>query len=259
MYRTYPRLSGECGGKNYHLIHSSADIASAAVATVRGAFEYSGQKCSATSRLYVPESKWAEMRDLLVSMMDQLIIDSPIKFDSFSSAVIDEASFDKIESFIEHGKSSPHMLLLSGGYCNKANGYFIQPTLFQTSDPKERLMPEEIFGPVLTAFVYKDSEYDQVMSLIENTTPFALTGAIFCRDEKVLGRSCEMLRQSCGNLYINDKSTGAVVNQQPFGGARLSGTNDKPGGLFYLTKWTSPQSIKRFYGDHTTFKHPSML
>lgn len=259
IYKTYPRLSGECGGKNFHLIHPSADIKSASYATVRGAFEFSGQKCSATSRLYVPESKWPEMRDQLVAIMSELIVDSPMKFDAFTSAVIDETSFDKIQSYIEYGKQSPNMTLLAGGFCSKEKGYFVQPTLFQTTDPKEKLMREEIFGPVLTAYVYKDAEYEQVIELIESTTPFALTGGIFCEDEKVLDKSRKLLKQACGNFYINDKSTGAVVNQQPFGGGRLSGTNDKPGGLFYLSKWVSPQSVKRFNGKHSTFKHPSML
>lgn len=259
IYKTFPRLSGECGGKNFHIIHSSADIKGAAIATVRGAFEYSGQKCSATSRLYCPESKWPEMRDHIIEMMKDFIVDSPLKMDSFTSAVIDERSFDKISDFIEYGKNSPDMKLLSGGFCSKETGYFIQPTFFQTTDPKVKLMREEIFGPVLTAYVYKDSDYNEVLKLIDTTTPFALTGSIFCEDDKVLKETHRVLKQSCGNLYINDKSTGAVVNQQPFGGARLSGTNDKPGGAFYLTKWISPQSKKVFKGKHTTYKNPAML
>lgn len=258
-YKSFPRLSGECGGKNFHLIHESADIKSAAYATVRGAFEFSGQKCSATSRLYVPESKWPEMKDYLVELMKDLIVDSPLKFDSFTSSVIDEISFDKIKDFIDYGKKSPNMKLLSGGFCSKETGYFVQPTLFETTDAKEKLMREEIFGPVLTAYVYKDSEYDEVLKLIDTTTPFALTGSIFCTDKKVEMNTRRVLHHSCGNLYINDKSTGAVVNQQPFGGARLSGTNDKPGGAFYLTKWMSPQSQKEFKGTHSTFKNPAML
>lgn len=259
IYKTFPRLSGECGGKNFHIIHNSADIKNAAYATIRGAFEFSGQKCSATSRMYVPESKWAEMKGYLVSMMDELIIDSPLRFDSFSSAVIDETSFDKISSYIEYGKKSPNMTLLSGGYCNKEKGYFVQPTLFETTDPLEKLMKEEIFGPVLTAYVYKDSEYEEILRTIDTTTPFALTGGIFCTDEKTLDSTKKILKQSCGNMYINEKSTGAVVNQQPFGGARLSGTNDKPGGPYYLTRWTSPQSCKTFTGTNKTFKNPAML
>lgn len=259
IYRTFPRLSGECGGKNFHLIHKSADIKGASYATVRGAFEFSGQKCSATSRLYCPESKWPEMKEHLISMMSELIVDSPLRSDAFTSAVIDEISFDKISQYIEYGKKSPNMELLSGGYCNKEKGYFVQPTLFVTSDPKEKLMREEIFGPVLTAYVYKDSEYDQVMHLIDTTTPFALTGSIFCTDDRVLKKTMKFLKQTTGNLYINDKSTGAVVNQQPFGGARLSGTNDKPGGAYYLTKWTSPQSQKVFTGVHSSFKNNAML
>ncbi len=258
-YKAFPRLSGECGGKNFHLIHSSADIKSASYATIRGAFEYSGQKCSATSRLYCPESKWPEMREYLIQMMSELIIDSPLRFDAFTSSVIDETSFDKISKFIEYGKNSSNVRLLSGGYCNKEKGYFVQPTLFEVSDPKDKLMREEIFGPVLTAYVYKDSEYDQVLELVDTTTPFALTGGIFCNDERILKQTMKHLKQATGNLYINDKSTGAVVNQQPFGGSRMSGTNDKPGGAFYLTRWTSPQSQKIFTGTHSGFKNPAML
>jgi len=258
-YKTFPRLSGECGGKNFHLIHSSADIKAASYATIRGAFEFSGQKCSATSRLYVPESKWPEMREHLVEMMGELIVDSPLRFDAFTSSVIDETSFDKISRFIDYGKSSADVKLLAGGYCDKRTGYFVQPTLFEVSDPKDKLMREEIFGPVLTAYVYKDAEYEQVCHLVDTTTPFALTGGIFCNDKRVLKQTMKFLKQATGNLYINDKSTGAVVNQQPFGGARMSGTNDKPGGAFYLTRWTSPQSQKVFTGTHSTFKNPAML
>ena len=258
-YKTFPRLSGECGGKNFHLIHESADIQSASIATIRGAFEYSGQKCSATSRLYVPETKWPEMREQLIALMKELKINSPLEFDSFTSAVIDERSFDKISNYIEVGKKSSNVKLIHGGECNKDVGYYVSPTLFQTTDPNERLMREEIFGPVLTVFVYKNSEYDDVLKLIDTTTPFALTGSIFAQDAQVIDKTKTILKHSCGNLYINDKSTGAVVNQQPFGGGRLSGTNDKPGGPYYLTKWTSPQSIKAFMLAQSTVKNPAML
>lgn len=260
IYKTFPRLSGECGGKNFHLIHESADIKSASVATVRSAFEYSGQKCSAASRLYVCESKWPEMRDHMLNLISELKIDSPLDFETFTSAVIDERSFDKIKSYIDYGNNrDSDSKLLIGGKCDKSKGYFIDPTIFETSNPANKLMREEIFGPILTVYVYKNNEYDKVLKLIDQTTPYALTGAIFCQDNEVLNQSKAALRQACGNMYVNDKSTGAVVNQQPFGGARLSGTNDKPGGPYYLLKWTSPLSVKEFNLPQTTVKHVSML
>jgi len=258
-YRSFPRLSGECGGKNYHLVHPSADLKSAVYATLRSAFEYSGQKCSACSRLYVPESMWPEFRDSLVELMREVKIGSPVKFDTFTSAVIDEKSFDKIRSYIEYGKSNEKLKLLAGGKYDKTTGFYIYPTLFQTSDPNDSLMKDEIFGPVLTAYVYKDKQYSQVLNLVDQTTPFALTGAIFAQDEKVISETMSALRQSQGNLYINDKCTGAVVNQQPFGGARMSGTNDKPGGPNNVLRWASPMSIKRFNLNQASYKHASML
>ncbi|CAF0707025.1 unnamed protein product [Brachionus calyciflorus] len=256
-YKTFPRLSGECGGKNFHLIHESADIESAAVATVRSAFEYSGQKCSACSRLYVPESKWPQMKEKMSALIKELQIDTPLKFETFTSAVIDERSFDKIANYIEYGRDSAKLVF--GGFYNKTNGYYVYPTMFETKDPKDKLMREEIFGPVLTVYKYKDNEYDQIINLVDTTTPYALTGSIFAKDENILKMTKTRLRQACGNLYINDKSTGAVVNQQPFGGARLSGTNDKPGGPGYLLKWASPLSVKEFLLPQSTVKHASML
>ena len=259
LYKTFPRLSGECGGKNFHLVHESADISSVAYASIRSAFEYSGQKCSACSRIYVPESKWPQLREQLISIMNELKIDSPLNLDTFTSAVIDEKSFDRIKNYIDYGKSNPNVKLVAGGKCDKTMGYYIHPTLFETNDPHDKLMKEEIFGPVLTAYVYKDKDYENVVKLVDSSTPYALTGSIFCKDERVLKETKLQLRQSCGNLYINDKSTGAVVNQQPFGGARLSGTNDKPGGPNYLTKWCSPLSVKEFLLPQNSYKHTSML
>lgn len=196
----------------------------------------------------------------MLQTINELKIDSPIQFDTFASSVIDERSFDKIKSYIDYGtgRDSSSKLLI-GGKCDKTTGYYVHPTVFETTNPHDKLMREEIFGPVLTVYVYKDNEYEKVLKLVDQSTPFALTGAIFCQDQEVLNLSKAALRQSCGNMYINDKSTGAVVNQQPFGGARLSGTNDKPGGPFYLTKWTSPLSIKEYNLPHTTVKHTSML
>lgn len=206
-YKTFPRLAGECGGKNFHLVHESADIESAAVGTVRSAFEYSGQKCSACSRLYVPESKWPQMKDQIVALLKDLQIDSPLNFQTFTSAVIDERSFDKISNYIEYGKNNNK--LITGGYYNKSTGYYVYPTIFETKDPKDRLMREEIFGPVLTVFKYKESEFDQVVDLVDTTTPYALTGSIFAQDEQVMKSTKLRLRQACGNLYLNDKSTGS--------------------------------------------------
>ncbi len=202
---------------------------------------------------------WPEMKERLTSLIDELKVDSPLHHDTFTSAVIDERSFDKISNYIEYGKQSKQVKLIKGGKYDKQIGYFVHPTLFETSNPNDKLMREEIFGPVLTAYVYKNAEYDNVLRLIDTTTPFALTGSIFAQDEQIISKTKTVLKQSCGNLYINDKSTGAVVNQQPFGGGRLSGTNDKPGGPFYLTKWTSPQSIKLFKLSQTSFKNPARL
>lgn len=258
-YRTFPKLSGECGGKNFHLVHASADVESVAVATVRSAFEFSGQKCSAASRLYAPESMWPKLRERIVALMSELRVASPLDFATFTSAVIDERSFDRIVAYINYGIHSPRTKLVHGGEYNKAKGYFVSPTLFETKDAGDKLMREEIFGPVLTAYVYKDAEYAKCVELVDGTTPFALTGSIFAQDERVVRETRARLRQACGNLYINDKSTGAVVNQQPFGGARLSGTNDKPGGPHNILKWTSPLSVKEYTVKQTSYKHPSML
>jgi 1-pyrroline-5-carboxylate dehydrogenase len=209
-YKTFPRLSGECGGKNFHLIHESADVMSASVATVRSAFEYAGQKCSACSRLYVPESMWPQMRDKIGSLISELKIGTPLEFDTFTSAVIDEKSFDRIVNYIEYGKKN--MQLLFGGSYDKSKGYYVHPTVFQSNNPNEKLFKEEIFGPVLSVYVYKNADYEKVLNLVDSTTPYALTGSIFAQDENVLKSTMKRLRQSCGNLYINDKSTGAGKN-----------------------------------------------
>jgi 1-pyrroline-5-carboxylate dehydrogenase len=210
IYKTFPRMSGECGGKNFHLIHESADLDSASVATIRSAYEYSGQKCSACSRLYVPKSKWPRMREKLKSLISELKIDAATNFEAFTSAVIDEKAFDRIANYIEYGKKhSSTTRLIFGGSHDKSKGYFVKPTLFETSDPADRLMKEEIFGPVLTAFVYNDADYEKVIDLIDRTTPYALTGAIFAQDSNVLDATKIRLRHACGNMYINDKSTGA--------------------------------------------------
>ncbi len=200
-YRTFPRLSGECGGKNFHLVHESADLTSVAIATLRSAFEYSGQKCSACSRLYVPESKWNTIKEQLLKHLPELKIDSPVDFSSFTSSVIDEKSFDRIASYIDYGKKSANTKLVYGGEYDKSKGYYVKPTVFETTDPNHKLMREEIFGPVLTVYVYKDNEYDQVLNLIDSSTPYALTGSIFAQDEQVVTNTKLRLRQ--GLLFID--------------------------------------------------------
>jgi 1-pyrroline-5-carboxylate dehydrogenase len=252
-------LIGECGGKNFHLVHSSADPTTVVYATIRSAFEYSGQKCSACSRLYLPRSMskifFAQMKSI---MTNELKIGSPLQHDTFMSAVIDRPSFDNIRNYIEYARSSPTTKILVGGQCNDSVGFYVEPTLIETTDPNDKLMREEIFGPVLTVYVYEDNKYDETLELIDQTSSYALTGSIFCKDEEVLKKSRERLMQAMGNLYINDKSTGAVVNQQPFGGARLSGTNDKAGGPHYIFRFSSPLSVKDMKVPLKTFKHISM-
>ncbi|CAG7731933.1 unnamed protein product, partial [Allacma fusca] len=220
-YRNYPRLVGECGGKNYHLVHPSADLENAVNCTIRSSFEYSGQKCSACSRLYVPQSLWGKFKEAMVERMKQLKIGDPTDFSVFTSAVIDEKAYDRIAGYIGHAKSN--LKIVHGGTHSKKEGWFINPTLVETTDPADKIMREEIFGPVVSAFVYPDAEIDNVLKLVDETTPFALTGAVFAEDEAFLKKATETLKYASGNYYINDRSTGAVVGQQPFGGGRHSG------------------------------------
>ncbi|KAK4306317.1 hypothetical protein Pmani_021868 [Petrolisthes manimaculis] len=257
-YRSFPRLVGECGGKNYHLVHPTADITSVVNGTLRSAFEYCGQKCSACSRAYIPESLWPQVKDGLVSIQKTLKVGDPGEFDSFMGAVIDKKAFDRISSYVNHAKSSPNLTILAGGKCDESVGYFVEPTIVETKDPKDRIMTEEIFGPVLSIYVYPDSQVDQMISLANYSTPYALTGAIFGQDQEWLHKATEALKDSAGNFYINDKSTGSVVAQQPFGGARMSGTNDKAGGLQYALKWTSPQAVKQTMVPLTDVTYPYM-
>ncbi|KAL7293953.1 hypothetical protein TKK_0012533 [Trichogramma kaykai] len=246
-YRNYPKLIGECGGKNFHFVHPSADVQSVVMGTIRSAFEYNGQKCSACSRMYVPESLWNEIKTGLLSTRDKLKMGDPRDFSVFLGAVIDAAAFKRITGYINHAKNSPDLEIIGGGHYDDSKGYFIEPTIVQTKNPKDKIMTEEIFGPVLTVYVYKDANLDETMKLVESSTPYALTGAIFSQDEKWAKRALEEFRYSAGNFYVNDKSTGSVVGQQPFGGARMSGTNDKAGGPHYALRWASPQSIKETF------------
>ncbi|KAG0727954.1 Delta-1-pyrroline-5-carboxylate dehydrogenase, mitochondrial [Chionoecetes opilio] len=243
-YHSFPKLVGECGGKNYHLVHPSADPESAANGTVRSAFEFCGQKCSACSRAYIPESLWPEIKTRMLATLKQLKTGDPRQYDSFMGAVIDATAFKRISGYVEHAKTSPNLTVVAGGKCDDSVGYFVEPTVVQTTDPHDRIMTEEIFGPLLTVYVYPDAAVDDMITLANESTPYALTGAIFSTDRAWLAKATDALKDSAGNFYINDKSTGSVVAQQPFGGARMSGTNDKAGGVNYALKWTSPQSIK---------------
>ena len=250
---------GEAGGKNYHLAHESADADSLVNGTVRSAFEYSGQKCSACSRLYMPRPLWEnEVRDKLIERTKSLLLDSPEDFTTFFTAVIDEKAFDRIKSYIDLAKQSPDTRILTGGGCDKTKGYFVEPTIILTTDPNHKLMREEIFGPVLTVYVYEPEYWEGVLRLVDETSPYSLTGSLFARDTNVISQATEKLRNSSGNYYINDKSTGSVVGQQPFGGTRASGTNDKSGSLAYIMKWTSWQSVKENFLPLDSYNYPYM-
>uniref|UniRef100_A0A3Q1BFQ5 Multifunctional fusion protein n=1 Tax=Amphiprion ocellaris TaxID=80972 RepID=A0A3Q1BFQ5_AMPOC len=255
-YRTFPRLAGECGGKNFHFVHSSADVQSVVMGTIRSAFEFGGQKCSACSRMYVPNSLWPQIRQ---KMVDLKRVRTPVEdFSTFFSAVIDDKSFARIKRWLEHAKSSSNLAVISGGTCDDSKGYFVEPTIIETRDPQDAIMNEEIFGPVLTVYVYPEKDYQKVLQLIDRTSPYALTGAVFAKDQKVISDAAEALRNAAGNYYVNDKSTGSIVAQQPFGGARASGTNDKPGGPHYVLRWTSPQVVKETHVPLTEWKYPYM-
>uniref|UniRef100_A0A8C8SJQ4 Multifunctional fusion protein n=1 Tax=Pelusios castaneus TaxID=367368 RepID=A0A8C8SJQ4_9SAUR len=255
-YRTFPRLAGECGGKNFHFVHSSADVPSVVNGTLRSAFEYSGQKCSACSRLYAPDSLWPQIKEKLLEEHGK------IKVGDVSGAagpLKAFASFARIKKWLQHAKTSPNLSILAGGNCDDTVGYFIEPCIVESKDPKDPIMEEEIFGPVLTVFVYPEKQYKEILQLIDTTSPYGLTGAVFAQDKNVIQEARKLLRNAAGNFYINDKSTGAVVAQQPFGGSRASGTNDKPGSPHYLLRWTSPQAIKETHVPLRDWKYAYML
>ncbi|XP_041835909.1 delta-1-pyrroline-5-carboxylate dehydrogenase, mitochondrial isoform X2 [Melanotaenia boesemani] len=259
VYRTFPRLAGECGGKNFHFVHTSADVQSVVMGTIRSAFEYGGQKCSACSRMYVPDSMWPQIKQQLLEVLKKVRVGDPVEdFSTFFSAVIDEKSFARIKRWLDHAKSSPNLSIIAGGQCDDQKGYFVEPTIVETKDPQDPIMNEEIFGPVLTVYVYPENNYKEVLRLIDNTSPYALTGAVFAHDRTVIDEAARVLRNAAGNYYVNDKSTGSVVAQQPFGGARASGTNDKPGGPHYVLRWTSPQVVKQTNVPLTEWKYPYM-
>lgn len=258
LYKSFPRLVGETGGKDFVLAHSSADPKALSVALSRGAFEFQGQKCSAASRAYIPKSIWPQVKENLISDLSSIKMGGPDDFENFINAVIDEKAFAKIENYIEKSKSDPSIELLLGGRCDKRKGFFIEPTVLLTSNPRSLTMCEEIFGPVLTIFVYNDDQFDDILTLVDTTSPYALTGAVFANDRNVIIKASEKLKNAAGNFYINDKPTGAVVGQQPFGGARASGTNDKAGSSLNLLRWVSPRTIKENFCPPHSYRYPFM-
>jgi 1-pyrroline-5-carboxylate dehydrogenase len=255
-YRGYPRIVGETGGKDFIVAHPSADTQALAVAIVRGAFEYQGQKCSAASRIYVPKSIWPDVRDRVVAMIGELKMGDPRDFRNFLCAVIDRKAFIKIADYIDDARQNAK--ILAGGTTNDSDGYFIAPTLVETDDPGYRLLREEIFGPVVTAYAFDDSRWLETLSLIDSTSPYALTGAVFARDRAAIREADAALRYAAGNYYINDKPTGAVVGQQPFGGARASGTNDKAGSKINLMRWVSARTVKETFSPPRSYGYPFM-
>ena len=255
-YKSYPRIVGETGGKDFIVAHKSANAASLATAIVRGAFEFQGQKCSAASRAYVPDNLWEEVRTRVLADLSEIKMGGVEDFTNFINAVIDEKAFDKIAHYIEQAKENEMVEILAGGGHDKSNGYFIEPTIILTKDPQYVTMCEEIFGPVLTVYVYQAERFEETLELVDQTSPYALTGAVFSQDRYVIEWATKKLVNAAGNFYINDKPTGAVVGQQPFGGARASGTNDKAGSMINLLRWVSPRTIKETFDPPTNYRYP---
>ena len=255
-YKSYPRIVGETGGKDFIIAHASADPVALSVAIARGGFEYQGQKCSAASRVYVPESIWPEVRDRTIAIMKDLRMGDVTDFRNFMGAVIDKKAFAKIGEFLDHGRANAR--ILSGGVARGEDGYFIEPTLIETKDPGYKLLCEEIFGPVVTAHVYPDAKWKETLGIVDETSPYALTGAVFSQDRQAIREAALFLRNAAGNFYVNDKPTGAVVGQQPFGGARGSGTNDKAGSKLNLVRWISPRNIKETFSPPRDYRYPFM-
>ena len=257
-YVSYPRIVGETGGKDFIFAHASADTDALVAALVRGAFEYQGQKCSAASRAYIPDSTWPQVKEQLLAEIGNIKMGNITDFATFMGAVIDKKSFENIKNYIEYARKSSDMEIIIGGGCDDSTGYFIEPTVVVSKDPKSKLMAEEIFGPVLTVYVYPESEYDQTLEVCDQTSPYALTGAIFALERSAIVKAMDVLRHAAGNFYINDKPTGAVVAQQPFGGTRASGTNDKAGSWLNLERWVSPRAIKETFLPPRNFRYPYM-
>jgi 1-pyrroline-5-carboxylate dehydrogenase len=260
-YKSYPRIVGETGGKDFIVAHKSANLRQLSTAIVRGAFEYQGQKCSAASRAYIPQSLWPALRKELEQDMARIKMGPPSDFGNFFNAVIDQAAFDSIREFIDYANAADDAEVIIGGGCDDSVGYFIEPTVILTDNPHFRTLEEEIFGPVITIYVYadeKDDDYAAVLELCDQTSPYALTGAVFARERSAISLALTKLENAAGNFYINDKPTGAVVGQQPFGGARASGTNDKAGARVNLLRWVSPRTIKETFDAPEDFIYPFM-
>ncbi len=255
-YRIYPRLVGETGGKDFIFMHNSADVEEVTSAILRSGFEYQGQKCSACSRVYVPRSRWKEMRERLIVLVATIKVGDVLDFRNYMNAVIDEASFDNTMRYIDIARKSPDAEIVTGGTGDKSKGYFIQPTIIEAKTPRFITMEEEIFAPVVTIFVYDDDKLDETLKLVDSTSPYALTGAIFATDRHVINKLSDALPNAAGNFYINNKPTGAMVGHQPFGGARASGTNDKAGSFLNLIRWTSPRTIKECFTPPRVYGYP---
>lgn len=255
-YKTYPRIVGETGGKDFIVAHKTAHPKQVATAITRGAFEFQGQKCSAASRAYIPKSLWGQVKDYVIEDLNSITMGSPEDMGNFVTAVIHEASFDKLASYIDQAKNDKNATIIAGGNYDKSKGYFIEPTVIETTDPKYTTMCTELFGPVITVYVYEDNAFSETLKLVDETSEYALTGAILATDRYAIDEATKALQNSAGNFYINDKPTGAVVGQQPFGGARASGTNDKAGSAQNLLRWVSPRLIKETFVTPTDYRYP---
>lgn len=258
-YKSYPRLVGETGGKDFIFVHPSANINDVCINAIRGAFEYQGQKCSAASRMYVPRSLWSGIRKCMCELAGDIKMGDVKEARNFMNAVIDQKAFDNIKSYIDYARNSPEAEIIAGGQCDKSAGYFIRPTIVVTTNPRFKLMEEEIFGPVLCVYVYEDSRLEETLDLCDTTSPYGLTGAVFSTDRIAAAHMCEKLRYAAGNFYINDKPTGAIVGLQPFGGSRASGTNDKAGGEYNLIRWVNPRTIKETFVSPDDYRYPYMM
>jgi len=256
QYTSYPRIVGETGGKDFCIAHDSVDQDALVTAMVRGAFEFQGQKCSAMSRAYIPSTIWPNIENNLLKEMATIKMGDPSDFSNFVNAVIDKNAFDSIKNFIDDASNSDEAEIIFGGTCDDSVGYFIEPTIILTHNPKFRTMCEEIFGPVLTIYLYDPSEWKETLELVDSTSPYALTGCVMAKDANAIAEASSTLRHAAGNFYINDKPTGAVVGQQPFGGSRASGTNDKAGSMFNLARWVSQRTIKENFNPPTDYRYP---
>ena len=256
LYNSYPRVVGETGGKDFIVAHSSSNAKEVATAITRGAFEFQGQKCSAASRAYIPANIWDDVQKHVLADLKTIKMGSPEDFSNFVNAVIDERAFDKIANYIDIAKNRKDAEVVAGGGYDKSKGYFIEPTVIVTKDPKFTTICEEIFGPVITLYIYEPDQFEETLAIVDSTSPYALTGAIFSKDRYAIDLAAKKLVNSAGNFYINDKPTGAVVGQQPFGGGRASGTNDKAGSMLNLLRWVSPRTIKETFVPATDYRYP---